>query len=656
MATWSRSTAFRPLNGVKQGCPLSPLLYILSLQPLLALLESDTDLHGIPIPGDHGEGSDEARVSAYADDLLLALRGYADLPAAWRCIDPYLVASGAAVNWGKTIGLRCGPLRRPGHAGATCNWPTPPGAERMRGIQYVDVDSPDASRYLGVYLGSDAAVQNAWLTRIAAGITQRILCLRAAGIPATWYGRTTVAKTLVFAIANFAVMNQMPSNWHTLIANWEDELAELLWSTRAGDDRAFHGMPRASPWMVRREAAIQDHGDGGMRALDPRRFSAALRATWIRLLLDPAPQQWKNIVWEYVRAIPSVRALGVHEQAFTSALTFTDIPTRFPPLFRAAMRAWAELTTLRPTEAAMGRALEYEQVAAFSPYYNRAALADQRLASTARRQYGKPTDAADTAARVTHDGALRVALQAGLTTVGSLTRGAAPLVAVVQAPAGGLKAEITAAARAQLRRTTCQLLAAYVREWPQPWLAALARGAQPLAPGDWVYYLDAGGRQVVGRYTATHAAGYTTLRRFRVDRTCRLHDAHRTAVHDTARRSDGPLVRALVWQGPRSSRDERVEDALRRGHVVDGDLQAPRLVWRLQGALGAGHIDPSAWELRGRATLRAPRVTELSRVRNRSEKDLLKMDLDATLAAFGVRRPPLGPARLCCSSPPSLLA
>ena len=109
--------AFTPLNGVKQGCPLSPLLYILSLQPLLASLEEDPHIHGIAIPGDHGVGHEEARVSAYADDLLLMLRGYADLPAAWRYIEPYLAASGGAVNWGKTQVLRCGPLRRPGHAG-----------------------------------------------------------------------------------------------------------------------------------------------------------------------------------------------------------------------------------------------------------------------------------------------------------------------------------------------------------------------------------------------------------------------------------------------------------------------------------------------------------------------------------------------------------
>ena len=127
--------AFTPLNGVKQGCPLSPLLYILSLQPLLASLEEDPHIHGIAIPGDHGVGHEEARVSAYADDLLLMLRGYADLPAAWRCIEPYLAASGGAGNWGKTQGLRCGPLPRTRHAGGTCYWPVLQGAEPMKGNQ-----------------------------------------------------------------------------------------------------------------------------------------------------------------------------------------------------------------------------------------------------------------------------------------------------------------------------------------------------------------------------------------------------------------------------------------------------------------------------------------------------------------------------------------
>ena len=45
--------------------------------------------------------------------------------------------------------------------------------------------------------------------------------------------------------------------------------------------------------MIKRRLFFQLAAQG---ALDPRRFANSLRATWVRRLLDPAPQQWKNIV------------------------------------------------------------------------------------------------------------------------------------------------------------------------------------------------------------------------------------------------------------------------------------------------------------------------------------------------------------------------
>jgi hypothetical protein len=72
--------------------------------------------------------------------------------------------------------------------------------------------------------------------------------------------------------------------------------------------------------------------------------------------------------------------------------------------------------------------------------------------------------------------------------------------------------------------------------------------------------------------------------------------------------ADSALERLLCWQGLQSARDERVEEALQQGHVVDGDLQTPRQVWRVQGSLGGGHVDPSAWELCAPETLRVCRA------------------------------------------------
>lgn len=56
------------LGGVRQGCPLSPLLYILFIEPLASRLKACQAFTGLHIPG---TGSLRAKVSLYADDMKL---------------------------------------------------------------------------------------------------------------------------------------------------------------------------------------------------------------------------------------------------------------------------------------------------------------------------------------------------------------------------------------------------------------------------------------------------------------------------------------------------------------------------------------------------------------------------------------------------------
>lgn len=97
-------------GGVRQGCPFSPLLYLLTIEPLAASLRADRGLKGFHVPG--GKGS-KAFVSLYADDLNLFLTDEGDgesegslkflLPGSWSSCK-YLQVSGYG-GWfvGRTV-------------------------------------------------------------------------------------------------------------------------------------------------------------------------------------------------------------------------------------------------------------------------------------------------------------------------------------------------------------------------------------------------------------------------------------------------------------------------------------------------------------------------------------------------------------------------
>lgn len=61
------SNAFSISNETRQGCPLSPLIFVLTLEPLLQRLRSNPDIKGVSV------SNTTYKLSAFADDILLFL-------------------------------------------------------------------------------------------------------------------------------------------------------------------------------------------------------------------------------------------------------------------------------------------------------------------------------------------------------------------------------------------------------------------------------------------------------------------------------------------------------------------------------------------------------------------------------------------------------
>ena len=104
-----RSRVFAIERSVRQGCPLSPLLYVLALEPFLRRLRyggTSPSLRGIPFVS-----SFAARVSAFADDITVFVSHRLDIKAVKEAVVEYERIAGAKVNFDKSESLRLGAWR-----------------------------------------------------------------------------------------------------------------------------------------------------------------------------------------------------------------------------------------------------------------------------------------------------------------------------------------------------------------------------------------------------------------------------------------------------------------------------------------------------------------------------------------------------------------
>ena len=79
--------AFAIERSVRQGCPLSPLLYVLALEPLLRRLRDEGT--NLALRGILFAGPLTARVSAFADDITVFVSRRLDIKAVKKAVGEY---------------------------------------------------------------------------------------------------------------------------------------------------------------------------------------------------------------------------------------------------------------------------------------------------------------------------------------------------------------------------------------------------------------------------------------------------------------------------------------------------------------------------------------------------------------------------------------
>lgn len=101
-----RSSSFGVSRGTRQGCPLSPLLFALVIEPLAEAIRSNLGIHGLTI------ASRQHKINLYADDILVFLsKPEISITNLLGVIKDFSVFSGYRINFSKSEAMPLGNLQ-----------------------------------------------------------------------------------------------------------------------------------------------------------------------------------------------------------------------------------------------------------------------------------------------------------------------------------------------------------------------------------------------------------------------------------------------------------------------------------------------------------------------------------------------------------------
>ena len=96
-------------QGIRQGCPISCLIFIICTEFMALKIKQSEEVKGIDIQTHLGKRN--LKVTQYADDTCLFLRNKSDVNAALKVLESFTAVSGLHLNLSKTKGLGIGTLK-----------------------------------------------------------------------------------------------------------------------------------------------------------------------------------------------------------------------------------------------------------------------------------------------------------------------------------------------------------------------------------------------------------------------------------------------------------------------------------------------------------------------------------------------------------------
>ncbi len=236
-------------RGVRQGCPLSALLFVLAVEIMAIAIRQNNQIKGFKC------GDTEIKESLYADDTSLLLSDLTSLEEALNTINKFSMVAGPKLNIDKTEGILLGPLKN-----------------TLR--SYMDIKfTNEAIRCLGIFIGHDKIKchEKNWTAKLD---KIKIIFERWKSRHLSIFGKNLIIKSLASSILIHTM--SILDTPEDILKEIEKLIFDFLWDKNE---------------KIKRKTLISDKKKGGIDMLDIYCKDKSLKAAWLKRIKNNGPNK-----------------------------------------------------------------------------------------------------------------------------------------------------------------------------------------------------------------------------------------------------------------------------------------------------------------------------------------------------------------------------
>ena len=240
---------------VKQGCPISAILFILVTEILSIKIKQDRNIHGIKMKNTTGTLR-EVKLTQYADDTTFLLEDETSITPLLKLLKTFSEVFRLKIIIDKTECMGIGRLRD------------------IKGYVHGIKINEKPIKSLGIYVGNDSeeSMKLNWDDNIKK-MKETLVSWKSRDL--TIFGKITNIKTLALSKLTFVAQNLIIPD--SIIKQINKNIFQFIWGKK---------------YFIVRKLMYKPINEGGANMLNIESFFSALKASWLKKINDSPNSNW----------------------------------------------------------------------------------------------------------------------------------------------------------------------------------------------------------------------------------------------------------------------------------------------------------------------------------------------------------------------------